>query len=135
MSEQEPGALQKAKGMAKEAIGAVKGDEDMQAEGRQKRKGGVGTAGDYVLAIDQGTTGTTAMIFNHDGEIVGQAYSEFTQHYPKPGWVEHDANEIWDVSMQVAEEALSNAGVSANDIATIGLQEFQLPFISWPKRR
>ncbi len=133
MSEQEPGALQKAKGMAKEAVGAVKGDEDMQAEGRQKRKGGVGTAGDYVLAIDQGTTGTTAMIFNHDGEIVGQAYSEFTQHYPKPGWVEHDANEIWDVSMQVAEEALSNAGVSANDIATIGITNQRETVVMWDR--
>src|SRR5919199_971474 len=90
-------------------------------------------AGDYVLAIDQGTTGTTVMIFNHDGEIVGQAYSEFTQHYPKPGWVEHDANEIWDVSMQVAEEALSNAGVSANDIATIGITNQRETVVVWDR--
>ncbi|MDQ3922723.1 MAG: FGGY family carbohydrate kinase, partial [Actinomycetota bacterium] len=58
-------------------------------------------AGDYVLAIDQGTTGTTVMVLNHDSVVVGETYSEFEQHYPRPGWVEHDANEIWDVSMQV----------------------------------
>src|SRR5918912_424233 len=90
-------------------------------------------AGDYVLAIDQGTTGTTAMVFDHDSAIVGQAYSEFTQHYPKPGWVEHDANEIWDVSMQVAEEALSNAGASANDIATIGITNQRETVVMWDR--
>src|SRR3954447_4793196 len=52
-------------------------------------------AGNYVLAIDQGTTGTTVLVFDHDGALVGRSYSEFTQHYPHPGWVEHDANEIW----------------------------------------
>jgi len=48
----------------------------------------------YVLAIDQGTTGTTALLIDHDGRVAGRAYSEITQHYPRPGWVEHDPEEI-----------------------------------------
>ncbi|MCU0990291.1 MAG: FGGY family carbohydrate kinase, partial [Xanthomonadales bacterium] len=49
----------------------------------------------YVLAIDQGTTGSTGLVFADDGTVVGRAYSEFRQHYPQPGWVEHDPEEIW----------------------------------------
>jgi glycerol kinase len=90
-------------------------------------------AGDYVLAIDQGTTGTTAMVFDHDSAIVGQAYSEFTQHYPRPGWVEHDANEIWDVSMRVVEEALGDAGVSTNDLAAIGITNQRETTVMWDR--
>ncbi|MBV9452624.1 MAG: glycerol kinase GlpK [Rubrobacter sp.] len=90
-------------------------------------------AGDYVLAIDQGTTGTTAMVFDHDSAIVGQAYSEFTQHYPRPGWVEHDANEIWDVSMRVVEEALEDAGVSANGLAAIGITNQRETTVMWDR--
>src|SRR5829696_6414513 len=87
-------------------------------------------AGDYVLAIDQGTTGTTAMVFNHDSATVGQDYSEFTQHYPQPGWVEHDANEIWDVSMQVA---LEDAGVSPGDLAAIGITNQRETVVMWDR--
>ena len=65
----------------------------------------------YVLAIDQGTTGSTVLIFDHDGQIKGRAYSEFTQHYPKPGWVEHDAEEIWLVTVKVIGEALRAANI------------------------
>ncbi len=90
-------------------------------------------AEDYVLAIDQGTTGTTAMVFNHDSEIVGQAYSEFTQHYPRPGWVEHDADEIWDVSMQVVGEALEDAQVSARDLAAIGITNQRETVVMWDR--
>ena len=90
-------------------------------------------AGDYVLAIDQGTTGTTAMVFDHDSAIVGQAYSEFTQHYPRPGWVEHDANEIWDVSMRVVEEALGDAGASPNDLAAIGITNQRETTVMWDR--
>ena len=60
-------------------------------------------AGDYVLAIDQGTTSSRAMVFNHDSATVGEAQREFTQHYPRPGWVEHDANEIWARSQEVLD--------------------------------
>src|SRR5918994_1208245 len=58
-------------------------------------------AGDFVLAIDQGTTSSRAIVFNHDSATVGEAQREFTQHYSRPGWVEHDANEIWDVTLGV----------------------------------
>src|SRR5215207_3616505 len=69
-------------------------------------------AGDYVLAIDQGTTSSRAIVFNHDSATVGQAQREFTQHYPRPGWVEHDANEIWDVTIGVVKDAMADGGVS-----------------------
>ena len=86
-----------------------------------------------MLAIDQGTTGTTAMVFNHDSATVGQAYSEFTQHYPQPGWVEHDANEIWDVSMQVVQDALEDAGVSPGDLAAIGITNQRETVVMWDR--
>jgi glycerol kinase len=63
----------------------------------------------YVLAIDQGTTGTTVIVFDEEVNIKGRAYSEFAQHYPQPGWVEHDATEIWDVTMKVVSDALAAA--------------------------
>ena len=90
-------------------------------------------AGDYVLAIDQGTTGTTVMVFNHDSATVGQAYSEFTQHYPQPGWVEHDADEIWDVSMRVVREALEDAGASPGDVAAIGITNQRETVVMWDR--
>ena len=64
-----------------------------------------------ILAIDQGTTGTTCIVFDEQGRPAGRAYREFEQHFPRPGWVEHDANEIWDVTRAVAREALDDAGV------------------------
>jgi glycerol kinase len=90
-------------------------------------------AGDYVLAIDQGTTGTTVLIFNHDAAIVGRAYSEFTQHYPRPGWVEHDANEIWKVSMRVVGEALGDAQVSARQLTAIGITNQRETAVMWDR--
>ena len=63
-----------------------------------------------ILALDQGTTGSTALVISQDGRILGRAYSEFTQHFPRPGWVEHDAEEIRDVTIRVAGEALAAAG-------------------------
>ena len=62
-----------------------------------------------ILAIDQGTTGSTALIVAQDGRILGRAYSEFTQYFPQPGWVEHDAEEIWTVTRKVSREALAEA--------------------------
>jgi glycerol kinase len=90
-------------------------------------------AGDYILAIDQGTTGTTVLVFDHDGTIVGRAYSEFTQHYPRPGWVEHDANEIWNVSMRVVGEALGDAQVSARQLAAIGITNQRETAVMWDR--
>jgi glycerol kinase len=74
-----------------------------------------------LLAIDQGTTGTTCLVFDLDGELTGRAYREFTQHFPRPGWVEHDAAEIWEVTQAVAGEALDDAGVAPGELAAVGI--------------
>ncbi len=72
----------------------------------------------HVLAIDAGTTGVTAIVYNED-KALGRAYEEFTQYYPQPGWVEHDADEIWEVTLRVAGAALEDAGVEAPDAVGI----------------
>jgi glycerol kinase len=90
-------------------------------------------AGDYVLAIDQGTTSSRAIVFNHDSATVGEAQQEFTQHYPRPGWVEHDANEIWDVTLGVMREAIQDAGISPGDIAAIGITNQRETVVMWDK--
>jgi glycerol kinase len=87
-----------------------------------------------VLAIDQGTTGTTALVVGHDGTVLGRAYSEFTQYYPKPGWVEHDADEIWRISREVAEEAVENADVHGAELAAIGLTNQRETTVIWDRR-
>jgi glycerol kinase len=74
-----------------------------------------------LLAIDQGTTGTTCLVFDLEGALAGRAYREFAQHFPRPGWVEHDAAEIWDVTRKVAVEALEDAGVGEGELAAIGI--------------
>jgi glycerol kinase len=74
-----------------------------------------------ILAIDQGTTGTTCLVFDSDGELAGRGYREFEQHFPKPGWVEHDAGEIWRVTQAVAGEALDDAGVRDGELAAVGI--------------
>ena len=65
----------------------------------------------YIMGIDQGTTGTRAMIFDADVNIIAQAYSEFTQYFPKDGWVEHDAEEIWETTQAMMKKALAEAGI------------------------
>lgn len=87
----------------------------------------------YVLAIDQGTTGTKVIVFDHDGGIRGQAYSEFTQHYPQPGWVEHDAEEIWRVSIRLVEEALMKAKVKAGELRAIGITNQRETAVMWER--
>jgi glycerol kinase len=74
-----------------------------------------------ILAIDQGTTGTTCLVFDDDGELVGRAYREFAQHFPQPGWVEHDLGEIWQVTHAVAGAALERAGVEPGELDAIGI--------------
>jgi glycerol kinase len=74
-----------------------------------------------ILAIDQGTTGTTCFVVDEQAEPIGRAYREFTQHFPQPGWVEHDAREIWSVTQAVAGEALDDAGVRPGDLAAVGI--------------
>ena len=74
-----------------------------------------------ILAIDQGTTGTMCLVFDERGQIAGRSYSEFMQHFPRPGWVEHDANEIWDVTRRVAAAALADANADADTLEAIGI--------------
>jgi glycerol kinase len=90
--------------------------------------------GRYVLAIDQGTTGSTAIVFDQVGKVRGRGYSEFTQHYPKPGWVEHDADEIWRVSVKVMKAALRAAKVKASDIAAIGITNQRETVVVWDRQ-
>jgi glycerol kinase len=74
-----------------------------------------------ILAIDQGTTGTTCLVFDESAQLASRAYREFQQHFPRPGWVEHDAAEIWDTTRAVALEALEEAGVDDGDLQAIGI--------------
>jgi glycerol kinase len=74
-----------------------------------------------ILSIDQGTTGTTCFVFDERAEPIGRAYREFAQHFPRPGWVEHDAGEIWEVTQAVAGEALADAGVRAGELEAVGI--------------
>ena len=90
-------------------------------------------SGDYVLAIDQGTTSSRAIVFNHDSATVGEAQQEFTQHYPRPGWVEHDANEIWDVTLGVIRQAMEEGGVSPGDVAAIGITNQRETVVIWDR--
>ncbi|MBD0327962.1 MAG: glycerol kinase GlpK, partial [Pyrinomonadaceae bacterium] len=87
----------------------------------------------YVLAIDQGTTGTKVIIFDHDGNIKGWSYSEFTQYYPMPGWVEHDPGEIWSVSLRLVAEALQEANVQPRDLKAIGITNQRETAILWDR--
>ena len=87
-----------------------------------------------ILAIDQGTTGTTCIVFDERGRPAGRAYSEFEQHFPRPGWVEHDANEIWEVTRRVAREALADAGVEGGSLAGIGITNQRETAVAWDER-
>ena len=87
----------------------------------------------FVLSIDQGTTGTTALVFDRDCQVRGRGYSEFTQHYPRPGWVEHDAEEIWRVSTGAAREALAGAGVGARHLRAVGVTNQRETVLAWER--
>jgi glycerol kinase len=84
-----------------------------------------------ILAIDQGTTGTTCIVFDDEGRPRGRGYSEFEQHFPRPGWVEHDAAEIWDVTRRVAISALADAGVQGSDLSGIGITNQRETVVAW----
>ncbi len=87
-----------------------------------------------ILAIDQGTTGTTCIVFDDGGGIAGRAYSEFGQHFPRPGWVEHDPTEIWEVTERVGREALADAGIGGADLAAIGITNQRETVVAWDRR-
>ena len=87
----------------------------------------------YILSLDQGTTSSRAIVFNKEGAIVSMAQKEFRQFYPQPGWVEHDAMEIWSSQASVLAEVLVKAGVSAKDIAAIGITNQRETTVVWER--
>lgn len=87
----------------------------------------------YVMALDAGTTSNRCILFNEKGEMCSVAQKEFTQYFPKPGWVEHDANEIWSAQLGVAVEAMQKIGATADDIAAIGITNQRETAIVWDK--
>jgi glycerol kinase len=88
---------------------------------------------DHLLALDQGTSSCRAIVFHRSGRVVALAQREFTQHFPQPGWVEHDADEIWDVQFDVAQQALARAGLDAADIAAIGITNQRETTVLWDR--
>ncbi|MCT4793589.1 MULTISPECIES: glycerol kinase GlpK [Exiguobacterium] len=87
----------------------------------------------YILALDQGTTSSRAIIFDHDGQIVNSAQREFKQYFPQPGWVEHDANEIWGSILAVMADALGTADIKPSQIASIGITNQRETTVVWNK--
>lgn len=87
----------------------------------------------YVMSLDEGTTSARAILFDHEGNTIGLAQNEFNQIYPKPGWVEHDAMEIWGVQSGVAREVLETAGVSPAEVAAIGITNQRETTVVWDK--
>lgn len=87
-----------------------------------------------MLAIDQGTTGTTSLIIDHALKIVGQAYQEFPQYFPQPGWVEHDLNDIWNATTSTIQQAVTEAKISPSHIAGIGITNQRETTCLWSKK-
>src|SRR6187455_2922382 len=87
-----------------------------------------------ILALDQGTTSSRAIVFDHDGSIRAAAQQEFQQIFPQAGWVEHDANEIWQTQLEVARAALAKAGLGAGDIAGIGITNQRETTVIWDRK-
>jgi len=85
----------------------------------------------YILAIDQGTTSSRAIIFDHDGNVVSVAQQEFMQYYPKPGWVEHDPNEIWATTMGVIADAMARGNINRSQISAIGITNQRETTVIW----
>ncbi|MBM3390133.1 MAG: glycerol kinase GlpK [Betaproteobacteria bacterium] len=92
------------------------------------------TAQRHILALDQGTSSSRSIIFDSQGRIISMAQLEFTQHYPQPGWVEHDAHEIWTSQLHTARQALSQAGLKASDLAAVGITNQRETTVVWDRR-
>ena len=86
-----------------------------------------------ILALDQGTTSSRAILFNHNGEIVSVTQKDFQQFFPKPGWVEHDPNEIWSSQMSVSAEVVAKQGITGQDIAAIGITNQRETTVVWDR--
>src|SRR5499427_6945418 len=89
---------------------------------------------EHLLALDQGTSSSRAIVFHASGRIVAMAQREFRQIFPQPGWVEHDPNEIWDSQLATAREALRKAGLAARDIAAIGITNQRETTLVWNRK-
>ncbi|HPH21299.1 MAG TPA: FGGY family carbohydrate kinase, partial [Haliscomenobacter sp.] len=87
----------------------------------------------YILALDQGTTSSRAILFDHDGKVAAVRQQEFTQFYPQPGWVEHNPLEIWNTQLAVAREVLQANGVKPSQIAGIGITNQRETTVVWDK--
>ena len=92
------------------------------------------TARRFVLALDQGTTGTTALVVDAEGEVRGRGYAELPQHFPRPGWVEHDPEEIWKTTEHAAQQALAAARVGASEVAAIGITNQRETTVLWDRK-
>ncbi|MEG1932027.1 MAG: FGGY family carbohydrate kinase, partial [Pygmaiobacter sp.] len=88
----------------------------------------------FVMALDAGTTSNRCILFNEKGEMCSVAQKEFTQYFPKAGWVEHDALEIWNTQLSVAQEAMQKLGATAQDIAAIGITNQRETTVVWDKK-
>src|SRR5436190_1712170 len=89
--------------------------------------------GRYVLALDQGTSGSTALVVDAEGRVRGRGYAELPQHYPHPGWVEHDPEQIWATIVEAAKSALASAGATGTDVAAIGITNQRETTIVWDR--
>jgi glycerol kinase len=89
---------------------------------------------DYILSIDQGTTSSRAVVFDRAGQVVVMAQREFTQHFPRPGWVEHDAQEIWQTQLAVMQDALAEAGLTARQLRAMGITNQRETTVLWDRK-
>ena len=87
----------------------------------------------YILALDQGTTSSRAILFDHDGRLCGSAQQAFPQHFPQPGWVEHDALDIWNSQLACARRVLQGAGIAAAQVAGIGIANQRETTVVWER--
>ena len=88
----------------------------------------------HILSLDQGTTSSRAIVFNQKGEIVSVAQKEFKQIFPRPGWVEHNATEIWETQLKVAREAIKKAGLAPIEIAGVGITNQRETAVLWDRK-
>ena len=87
----------------------------------------------YVMALDAGTTSNRCILFDDKGEICSIAQKEFTQYFPKPGWVEHDANEIWEVMQQTLNTAIKDSKIKVDEIIGLGITNQRESIVAWDK--
>ena len=92
-----------------------------------------GSMAKYIMALDAGTTSNRCILFNEQGDMCSVAQKEFTQYFPKPGWVEHDADEIWSTQYEVAHQAMANINATAAEIAAIGITNQRETVVVWDK--